>query len=66
MESNHYYIVEKSMTGQREIDEQTFESLAILGDRLKCLKKLGKEFAGVTFSSAVEKLKTRQKALVVN
>jgi len=64
VDSNHCRIVQKSLTGQRVVDEQTFASLTILTERLERLKKLDKDFSNVTFSSAVKKL-TRQKNAVV-
>lgn len=63
--SNHCRIVEESITGERAADEQTFASLAILSERLERLKKLGKQFSGVTFSPGVEKLKGRKDAVTV-
>ena len=57
---NHCQIVEKSLAGEREVDEQSFASLAILSERLERVKKLGKEFSGIEFSSAVKEL-ARQK-----
>jgi len=63
MDSNHCQIVEKTLTGERAVDEQAFASLTILTERLERLKKLGKAFSNVTFSSAVKKL-ARQKNTV--
>jgi hypothetical protein len=48
-DSKHYQIVEKSLAGDREVNEQTFTSLAILSERLEHLKKVDKIFDGVTF-----------------
>ena len=42
MDSNNCQIVTDSINGQRETDEQTFASLAILTERLERLKKHGK------------------------
>ncbi len=64
-DSNYCQIVEKSLTAQRPIDEQTFASLTILTERLEQLKKLGKTFSNVTFSPAVKKLKARKNAVAV-
>ncbi len=63
--SNDCQIVESSLTGQRPTDEQTFASLTILTERLEQLKKLGKTFSNVTFSSAVKKLKAQKNAVAV-
>ncbi len=65
MDSNHCRIVEKSLTGERAVDEQTFASLAILTERLEQLKKLDGLFSSVEFSPAVKKLKTRKNAVAV-
>jgi len=65
MDSNHCQIVEKSLTGERAVDEQTLASLEILTERLERLKKLDGLFSGIEFSSAVEKLKTRKNAVAV-
>ena len=56
MEFNHCKIVRDGISGQRQVDEKTFESLAVLGERLERLKKLDKMFESVEFSAAVEKL----------
>jgi len=64
-DSNHCRIVEKSLTGERAVDEQTFASLTILTERLQRLKKLDKIFGGVTFSPDVRELKARKNAVAV-
>lgn len=56
MDSNHCQIVEKSLSGQRALDEETLSSLAILTERLERVRKLGKSFANIEFSPAVESL----------
>jgi len=63
---NHCQVVEKSLSGERTVDEQTFASLAILAERLERLKNLDKVFSNVTFSSAVKKLKKQKNAFVVH
>jgi hypothetical protein len=65
MDSNHCQIVRDSIIGERTIDEQTFASLAVLGERLERLKKLDKFFSAVSFSSAVEKLKRQNNKMLV-
>ena len=64
-DSNHCQIVEKSLTGDRTVDEQTFASLAILSERLEHLKNVDKIFDGVTFSPDVMQLNTRNRAVAV-
>ena len=56
MDSNNCQIVSDSLNGQREADEQTFASLEILTERLERLKKHGKAFSNIEFSSHVEQL----------
>ena len=65
MDSNHCQVVEKSITGERAVDEQTFASLEILGERLERLKKLDKAYDGVTFSRDVMELKAQNNTVVV-
>jgi len=65
IDSNHCRIVARSLAGEREVDEQTFASLAVLGERLKSLKGRNKVFSGVKFSAAVEKLRRGETAVAV-
>ena len=65
MDSNHCQLVEKSITGERAIDEQTFFSLEILGERLEHLRDLDPVFGGVTFSPNVSELQASKNALAV-
>jgi len=65
MDSNCCRIVEKSLSGERAVDERTFASLAILTERLERLKKLGGNFSSVSFSSSVKQLKRRESTLSV-
>ncbi|MFC1737529.1 hypothetical protein ACFL1G_00575 [Planctomycetota bacterium] len=64
-DSNHCRIVEGSLNGSREVDEQTFASLAVLGERLERLHKDYKIFGEVGFSPAVKELKNRKKAVAI-
>ncbi len=65
MESNYCKIVEKSLRGEREVDEQTFASLAILTERLERLRDLGGAFAKIGFSSAVKGLARKKSKVAV-
>ncbi len=65
MDLDHCRIVEKALTGERTVDEQTFASLEILTERLERLKKLDKLFSRIEFSSAVERLKSQRDAVAV-
>ncbi len=64
-DSNHCQIVEKSLTGDRAVDEQTFASMEILSERLEHLKNVDRIFNGVTFSPEVMELKARNRAVAV-
>jgi hypothetical protein len=64
-DSNHCQIVRDSIVGKRAVDEQTFASLTILGERLEGLKNLDEVFGDVEFSSAVKKLKCQKSAVAV-
>jgi len=65
IEADHCQIVQKSLSGERAVDEQTFASLAVLGERLERLKKLEGVFEDVTFSDDALKLMKRKNAVVV-
>jgi len=58
MYQDHREIIKDSLTGKRTIDEQTMASVAVLDERLQQVRKLGGRFASISFSSAVEQLKT--------
>ena len=62
---NHCRIVQDSLAGERAIDEQTFDSLAVLCERLERLKKVSKNFADIEFSPAVEQLKSQGSTVAV-
>lgn len=64
-DSKHYQIVEKSLAGDRAVDEKTFASLEILSERLEHLKNVDKIFDAVTFSPEVMQLKARNRAVAV-
>ena len=64
-DSNHCRIVTESLAGERGLDEQTLASLAILDERLERLKKLDEAFSDVTFSRAVEQLRSQSSTIAV-
>jgi hypothetical protein len=64
-DSNHYRIVANCLAGRREVDEQTSDALAALGEKLEHLKGLDNIFAGVEFSPYVEKLRGRKASIAV-
>lgn len=62
-ELSHLRVVQENLDGVRAVDESTYASLAILGDRLERLKKMDGVFEGVGFSPAVKRL-CRQRSAV--
>jgi hypothetical protein len=64
-DSNHCRIVAESLAGERQVDEQTFASLAILAEKLEQLKELDEAFAGVELSSDVRKLQSQKNTVAV-
>ena len=64
-ESNHYRIVADSIVGERQADEQTFASLAVLSERLERLKEQYDVFSGIEFSSAVKNLQSQKDKITV-
>jgi len=63
---NHCRIVRDSLCGEREVDEQSFASLTVLGERLERLKKSDEIFESVEFSPAAKELKKRRSAVAVS
>ncbi len=63
--SDHYRIVRGALAGERPVDEETFNSLAVLNERLDQLKRADKVFSGVVFSPHVEKLRGRKSPMTV-
>ncbi len=64
-DSNHCRIVAESLTGTREVDERTFDSLAALGQKLEQIRQLGGIFSRVEFSPDAEKLLSHRTTLAV-
>ena len=64
-DSNHCRIVAEGLAADRGMNEQTLASLAILDERLERLKKLDEAFADVTFSRAVEQLRSQSGVIAV-
>jgi len=65
-ESNYFEVLKGSLTGEREVDQHTHVSMAVLSDRLERVKKLGKAFSGVCFSEEVEQLSRKSSLLAVS
>ena len=64
-DSNHCRVVAGSLVGEREVDERTFASLAILSERLERLKKIDETFSGIEFSPDVVELQNRKNAVAI-
>ena len=65
-ESNYFEVLKGSLTGEREVDQHTYVSMAVLSDRLERVKKLGKAFSGICFSDEVEQLSRKSSLLAVS
>ena len=65
MESDYFGVLNRSLTGEKEIDQQTYISMAVLSDRLERVKKLGKAFSGICFSDDVEQLSRTSSAVAI-
>ena len=64
--SNHWQTVARSLSGERDVDEQTFASLAVLAERLERLKKTDIDFCDVAFSPDVKKLQSQKDPIPVS
>jgi len=64
-DSNHCRVVAESLIGEREVDERTFASLEVLGERLERLKEIDETFSGIVFSPAVVELQKQKNTLAV-
>jgi len=61
IDSDHYNVVAESLSGKREVDEHTFDSLAVLSERLERARGLDGAFAGIEFSPDVVQLQGRRR-----
>jgi hypothetical protein len=64
-DSVNFELLRETLQGQRPADEQTFDSIAVLAERLERLKQLDKSFADVSFSPAMQKLAKQEKSFIV-
>ena len=65
MDSDHYQILRDCLNDERDVDQSTFSSLAILTERLEQLKRLDRIFGSVEFAPAVKKLLRCKTAVTV-
>jgi hypothetical protein len=61
---DHSTIVADSLTGARELDDQTFASLNVLAARLERVRALGGDFAQIGFSPDAEQFRQQKLAAV--
>jgi hypothetical protein len=61
-ETNHHQVLQDAIMGRRPTDSQVLCSLAVMEDKLEMLKRLGPQYAEVSFSSAVKQLAKRHSA----
>ncbi len=64
-ELNHCRIVAGSLSGERDVDENTFAAIAVLSERLERLKTLDETFSGVAFSPDVDALMNQKKTVII-
>lgn len=55
-ETDHFEVLSENLNGSREIDEQTFSSVAVLAERMDRLKRSNSLFEQISFSPEVEEL----------
>jgi len=65
MDSNHCRIVADCLAGRRKVDEETFDALAALGEKLEQLRRLDSIFSGVEFSAYAEELRSPKSPVAV-
>lgn len=65
MEMDHCEIVADSLLGNRTADEQTFDSIATLDDRLGRLRKMHNAFVDIEFSPSVQALSEQEMTLAL-
>ena len=53
---DNHRVLSESISGQRDLDEQTFSAIAVFAERLERLKQTNTMFEGVCFSPMVEEL----------
>ena len=59
-ETEQFEILKQSLSGQRDTDERTYSSVAVLAERLERLRKSSSLFEDVSFSPYVEELASRE------
>ena len=65
-ELDHCEIVHDSLAGNRTIDEQTFDSINILAEKLENVHKLHRAFIDIEFSPHIQALAEQEQKLAVS
>ena len=65
MDGSYCQVLARTLAGERPVDEQTYASAAILGERLERLRAHGGLFAGVEFSPHVQRLRQRSEPMSI-
>ncbi|MDD5135528.1 MAG: hypothetical protein PHP01_08985 [Phycisphaerae bacterium] len=65
-ELDHCEVVLDSLNGSRTTDEQTFDSMGILSERLESLRKLHRCFIDVEFSPIARALAEQESKMAVS
>ena len=55
-ERDDFTIIRESLSGEKQVDETTFSSIAILAERMERLKRSSEVFEDISFSPEVEEL----------
>jgi len=55
-ETDNFQILSQNLNGSREIDEQTFSSVAVLAERMDRLKRSNPLFEQISFSPEIDEL----------
>jgi hypothetical protein len=66
MEFDSLKVVTESLEGKRNVDEDTFASVAILSDKLERLRKISKKYCAVEFSPYVKNIMAKEKVMAIS
>jgi hypothetical protein len=63
MESNYCRIVNESLSGERDVDENTLAAVAVLSEKLERLRKIDPDFSDVEFSPYIDSLVSQRRTV---
>jgi len=66
MEFDNLKVVAESLEGKRNVDEDTFASVAILSDKLERLRKISEKYCAVEFSPYVKNIMAKEKVMAIS